>query len=228
MLSIANKHLRERKSDLPVNHWIMDSGAFTEISTYGHYRFGVEEYAKHINRWSRCGDLELAVAQDYMCEQFILDKTGLTIPEHQRLTVERYDALLPLSNVKVMPVLQGYQVEDYLNHLEQYGTRLEKGMRVGIGSVCKRNTDVRQIEDILIALTRQRPDLKYHGFGLKSTALKSDIVHSILYSSDSMAWSFAARKQGRDGNSPIEAHKYCQQIETSPRQLNLLKYSLIH
>jgi hypothetical protein len=222
MLSIANPKLRERKSDLPVNNWIMDSGAFTEISTYGHYRFGVDEYANHINRWSRCGNLEMAVAQDYMCEDVMLKKTGLTIAEHQRLTIERYDALIGLTTTPIMPVLQGYQIGDYLRHIHQYATRLKPGMRVGIGSVCKRNKDVKQIEDILFALMSERNDLLYHGFGLKRTALASDAVNALLFSSDSMAWSFAARRQGQDANSPLEAHKYCELIEKSPRQLNML------
>ena len=42
-----------------------------------------------------------------MCEPFILHKTGLTIEDHQKITVARYARLLDLTNVYVMPVLQG-------------------------------------------------------------------------------------------------------------------------
>jgi hypothetical protein len=42
-----------------------------------------------------------------MCEPFILHKTGLTIEDHQKITVDRYARLLDLTNVYVMPVLQG-------------------------------------------------------------------------------------------------------------------------
>lgn len=41
---VSVNQLRKRKSDFEVGTWIMDSGAFTEISRYGHYRFSTEEY----------------------------------------------------------------------------------------------------------------------------------------------------------------------------------------
>jgi hypothetical protein len=199
----------------------MDSGAFTEISRHGEYRSTVEEYAAEINRWADDPRLVAAVSQDYMCEPFILEKTGLTVLDHQRLTIERFDALRTKVDprIYVMPVLQGYSVEDYLRHLEMYGDRLPRGAYVGVGSVCKRNTDIRAIEDILTAIKRARPDLRLHGFGLKTTALSSWIVRDCLHSADSMAWSFAARKQGRNANDWREAMAFVRRIEITPIQL---------
>src|SRR3990167_10566986 len=103
--------LRKRKSQFPINNWILDSGAFTEISTYGHYRYPVTEYAAQIEKWARCGNLEYAVSQDYMCEPFIITKTGLSIRKHQELTFERYRQLETIkgmnnSPVSILPVLQ--------------------------------------------------------------------------------------------------------------------------
>jgi hypothetical protein len=162
-----------------------------------------------------CGDLVAAVAQDYMCEPWIVAKTGLSVGEHQRLTIERYDALLPMvKGVYVMPVLQGYELRDYLRHIDLYGERLGFGAYVGVGSVCKRNIDVRQIEAILSAVKAKRPDLRLHGFGLKVTALASARVRDALHSADSMAWSFAARKQGRSSNDWREAARWVARIET--------------
>lgn len=166
--------------------------------------------------------LEVAVAQDYMCEPVILAKTGLTGKEHQRLTIERYVQLKALCpNVYIMPVLQGYTVAEYLDHIDQYGDLLEFGAYVGVGSVCKRNTNVAQIEHILSAIKAKRPDLKLHGFGLKITALASGLVRELLYSADSMAWSFAARKQGRDANDWNEAARFDRRIATQAVQLSL-------
>ena len=91
---ISVNRLRNRKSDFAVNNWLMDSGAFTEIFKYGHYRHSVQEYADCIKRWCTCGNLMAAVSQDMMCELVILEKTGLTVEAHQRLTIERYDELL--------------------------------------------------------------------------------------------------------------------------------------
>jgi hypothetical protein len=211
---ISINRLRRRKGDFEVNEWVMDSGAFTEISRYGHYRHSVKEYAEEIKRWKRCGNLLAAVSQDMMCEQFILEKTGLTVTDHQRLTIERYDRLCSCdTGAYIMPVLQGYCPEEYVSHIRQYGTRLKKGMWVGVGSVCKRNSKPEQVEELLRAIKRERPDLRLHGFGLKITALKSQYVRDTLWSSDSMAWSFSARKQGRNQNDWREAQAFVEKVD---------------
>ena len=219
---VSVNRIRRRKKPIGARAWIMDSGAFTEIAAHGRYRHSVEEYAAEINRWAHDESLVAAVAQDYMCEPFIIAKTGLSVLEHQRLTVERYDALKALCpSVYIMPVLQGYLVEDYLRHLTMYGDRLPLGTYVGVGSVCKRNTDIGQIEDILTAIKTTRPDLRLHGFGLKTTALSSAVVQDCLFSADSMAWSFAARRQGRNANDWREAERFIKGIRVRPTQLSL-------
>jgi hypothetical protein len=209
MISINT--LRRRHSDFVVNDWLLDSGAFSELSRFGHYRHSVEEYAGEIARWSRCGNLLAAVSQDYMCESFILARTGLTIADHQRLTIERYDALLPLVSVPLMPVLQGFRVSDYLSHMDQYGARLRHGAWVGVGSVCRRNARPDEVADILLSIKNKRPDLKLHGFGLKLTALESKEVREHLYSSDSMAWSYPARF-GKGDDSIHTADSYLERV----------------
>ncbi len=220
---ISVNRLRGRKSDFKVGDWIMDSGAFTTILKHHGYPEGVEEYAEQIKRWKKCGNLLAAVAQDYMCEDHMLKLTGMTIPEHQRLTIERYDALMACNvGVHILPVLQGYAPEDYVSHVRQYGSRLPFGMWVGVGSVCKRNGDPRAIENVLLAIKRERPDLRLHGFGIKKTALGSGLVRELLYTADSMAWSYAARIEGRDGNSWKEAVAYTEKVNTMPYQHSLL------
>lgn len=204
-----------RKRPFPVGDWIMDSGAFTEISTHGHYRHSVAEYAADIRRWATNGRLLAAVAQDWMCEPWIVAKTGLSVAEHQRLTVERYDALRAedTAGVYILPVLQGYAPEEYVAHLALYGDRLAPGAWVGVGSICKRNGNPRAIEAVLSAIKAVRPDLRLHGFGLKTTALRSAAVCALLYSADSMAWSFAARREGRNQNDWREAKRWVASID---------------
>jgi hypothetical protein len=211
---VSRNRLRGRKSSFPVNEWIMDSAAFTQILRHGGYTDGVEEYAAEIKRWSTNGKLLAAVAQDYMCEAHMLKITGLTIPEHQRLTVERYEALIKCGTggIYVLPVLQGYAPEDYVRHIAMYGDRLKEGMWVGVGSVCKRNGDPAAILRVLQAIKDVRPDLRLHGFGLKSTALSSPHITSLLHTADSMAWSFAARREGRNANDWREAQRYTENI----------------
>ena len=48
-------------------------------------------------------NLVAAVTQDLMCKPFILHKTGLTIEDHQKITVCRYARLLDITNVYVIP-----------------------------------------------------------------------------------------------------------------------------
>lgn len=104
-----------------------------------------------------------------------------------------------------MPVLQGFTVREYVSHLDQYEDRLSRGMWVGVGSVCKRQGDIALIIDILSAIKERRPDLRLHGFGVKTTALWSPTIRRLLYSADSMAWSHAGRhadhKRIRAGNA---------------------------
>lgn len=250
--------LRGRKSDFPCKTWIMDSGAFTEISTHGRYRYSPERYATEIERWRSCGNMELAVAQDWMCEPWILksvalsegvempvDWQSLVVPMgefdfvarqitsaeinaarvftdemarervriHQQRTVERYDALKAATDAPIMPVLQGYKPAEYLECLALYGERLTHGMRVGVGSICKRNSHPAMIEHILTLIKQKRPDLRLHGFGLKLTAVARTNIANLLYSADSMAWSFAARKEGRNANDWREAKAYEERID---------------
>ncbi len=118
-----------------------------------------------------------------------------------------------------MPVLQGWVAGDYVDHLDAYGERLSQGAWVGVGSVCKRNTNVLSILRVLHAIQGARPDLRLHGFGVKATALGFGPIRDMLHSADSMAWSFAARKQGRDQNDWREAREWQLTLEIEPEQL---------
>jgi hypothetical protein len=217
---VSANALRNRRSAFPANVWIMDSGAFTTVNKHGGYPEGVEEYAEIIRRFAKCGHLMAAVAQDYMCEPFVLERTGLTVADHQRLTIERYDALIQCdtAGVPIMPVLQGYDPADYADHVRQYGHRLTPGMWVGVGSVCKRNRNPGSVVAVLEAIHAVRPDLRLHGFGVKITALRNQRVRELFHSSDSMAWSFAARINGRDGNDIGEAIRYAAKVDNQPVQ----------
>lgn len=210
---ISINRLRNRKRAFRANDWLMDSGAFTEISTHGRWRTDVGDYVKQIRQWATCGNLLAAVSQDYMCEPFILEKTGLSVADHQRLTIERYKALRSECGSIVMPVLQGFQPNDYVKHLSQYGPLLHPGMWVGVGSVCRRNGSPEQIEDVLRAIKQARPDLRLHGFGLKTKALERSTVRAFLHSSDSMAWCIAGWRENGEAHDPRNALAFCARVQ---------------
>lgn len=212
---VSVNRLRERKKLLEIGDWIMDSGAFTTIAKHGRYPDSPRIYAEQIKKWKSSGNLLAAVSQDYMCEAVMLKKTGLTVADHQRLTIQRYDELdlaWDTGGVYVMPVLQGYAPADYVAHVRAYGDRLPEGAWVGVGSVCKRNGDPQAVQNVLAGIITERPDLRLHGFGLKATALGSKAIRDLLYSADSMAWSFAARWEGRNRNSWQEAKAWSEKI----------------
>lgn len=241
---------------MQVRDWIMDSGAFTEISAHGQYRSSVAAYAAEIRRWATngSGNLMAAAAQDWMCESPILKRAAIAdgsmpaptwfchddpnaykklvdvpwprleqggeqIAIHHTRTIERYEALLAeCTGTYILPVLQGFAPTDYVRHLRSYGRLLSVGAWVGVGSVCKRNGDPRAVAAVLHAIKAARPDLRLHGFGLKTTAIAHPLVRSLLETADSMAWSLSARKQGRNANDWREAVKWQERITTRPVQ----------
>jgi hypothetical protein len=213
---ISVNRLATRRKPLGAREWILDSGAFTTLALHGRYLAPAGDYADLVRRFAS-PSLIAAVSQDYMCEPFMLAKTGLSKAEHQRLTIERYDHLCAcdLGGVYLMPVLQGYEPEDYAAHVRQYGSRLKRGAYVGVGSVCKRNRAWTSVMDVLVAIKAERPDLRLHGFGLKTTSLIEPNVSNLLHSADSMAWSFAARREGRNRNDWREAKAFAEKIEAA-------------
>jgi hypothetical protein len=210
----------------------MDSGAFSEVASHGRYTASVDEYAAHVIRWSRCGKLLAAVAQDFMCEPHVqvrvsgpsaasprpdLNASTRAVGYHIAFSVDRYVKLLRAFGfrppVHIMPVLQGWEPRDYVHAISQYGPHcLPSGAWVGVGSVCRRNGLVTEVEAILVVIYRARPDLRLHGFGLKLTALRSGVVSRLLYSCDSMAWSHQARNEGRNSNDWREAKAYVEKV----------------
>lgn len=210
--------LRRRRKTIECADVLVDSGAFTELNLHGRYRHTVAEYAADLRRLHTEGVVKIsaAVAQDYMCEPFMIAKTGLTVADHQRLTIERYDALMAEAlPFRIMPVLQGYDPQEYVSHIRDYGGRLTPGMWVGVGSVCKRNASPEAIVEVLSAIKMARPDLRIHGFGVKLTSLMHPGVREMLYSADSMAWSFAARKAGRNANCWREAKSFSERVQSA-------------
>lgn len=213
---ISVNTLKERKSDIHPNNWILDSAAFTQILQHGDFLMSEAEYVKQVNRWARCGHMVAAVSQDYMCEPFILAKWNRTVHDHQRMTVDRYFSILDCNpGVYMLPVLQGYTLEDYLKCADMYG--FTEGCYVGIGSVCKRNKNIDDVKAILKGVV-DYTGFNLHGFGLKLTALQDQEIRAMLSSSDSMAWSFNARAEsgftkGNRANDWTYAMEYYNKIK---------------
>lgn len=206
-LFVSHRRLARRRT-LPVARcrWALDSGGFSELSMYGRWATTPTEYAAAIGRYhDRIRRLDWAAPQDWMCEPFMLAKTGLTIAEHQARTLASFRELnATVYGVVIIPVLQGWKIGDYVAHAEQYrddGIDLAKSSLVGLGSVCRRQST----DEIAVIVTElEGYGFKLHGFGVKTSGL-ARYGHR-LASADSMAWSFNARR-----NPPLPScrHKSC-------------------
>jgi hypothetical protein len=203
-LMVSHRRLRRTKQ-LPraIAPWVLDSGGYSELSsspytwstTPAAYVAAVQRYVDEI------GLLQWAAVQDWMCEPWILKNTGFDVREHQLRSVVSYLELrLRAPELPWMPVLQGWETDDYLRHRDMFegaGVALSDMPVVGIGSVCRRQGTQGAAE----VLTRLSSDgLRLHGFGLKTIALRT--LDTLLASSDSLAWSFRARRRDLSCGDP--------------------------
>lgn len=204
-LFVSHRRLARRRG-LPRARvaWALDSGGFTELNLHGRWTVEPREYVAAVRRYvDEVGQLQWASPQDWMCEPVVLAKTGLDVQEHQRLTIENYLNLRALApELPFIPVLQGWTRDDYLRcwgRYERAGIDLRRERLVGVGSVCRRQA-TGQIHEIMEALQ----PLRLHGFGVKMRGF--DRYAGLLFSADSMAWSYNARR-----HAPLTGcrHKSC-------------------
>jgi hypothetical protein len=196
-LFVSDRRLRRyRRLPRATCRWALDSGGFTELDTHGNWDHGPTPgaYVAAVRRYrDEIGQLVWAAPQDWMCEPWITAKTGLTIAEHQRRTVDNYLTLRALApDLPFVPVVQGWRLDDYLACVDLYaaaGVDLTTVPVVGLGSVCRRQA-TGEASDIINALHAVGVG-HLHGFGIKILGLRR--YGQRLASADSMAWSLAAR-----------------------------------
>lgn len=175
--------------------WWQDSGGFTELALFGQYQTTPQEYVAQTRRHAReVGRLAFVSPQDWMCEPSVRHKTGLSVAEHQRHTIDSLLELRALApEIAWLPVLQGWQLPEYVAHVEQYavaGIDLRREPLVGVGTVCRRQATR---EGVRIMQTLSGLGLRLHGFGLKTLGLRAGAEY--LRSADSLAWSYTARRE---------------------------------
>lgn len=216
-LFVAYHRLLRRPGKLPVSpwrgHWALDSGGYNHLRAHGRWTLAPAQYIADVMRFEReIGNMGWAAPMDWMCEDDALAATGLTVLDHQRLTVANFVELEHLwydqtdDESPFMPVLQGDPdapadalVRSYLDCWEMYGDAgvdLSDRALVGLGSVCRQQaTD--KIGALVAALhdrDTRGPDIEplvLHGFGCKILGLKR--YGHLLGSADSTAWSARSR-----------------------------------
>ncbi len=205
-LFVSHRTLRSlRRLPRARGHWTLDSGGFTELSLTGDWQTSPREYVTAVRRYRRdVGHLAWAAPQDWMCEAVMLQRTGLTVAEHQQRTVANYRELRDLApELPIIPVLQGWTLDDYLRCVEMYDQAaidLTTVGLVGLGSICRRQAtgEIAAVVSRLAGL-----GLRLHGFGVKVSGLARYAAG--LASADSMAWSLYARHERRPLDSCTHA-----------------------
>lgn len=204
-LMVSRRNLTGRRG-LPraAGRWVLDSGGFTELSlNSGWQEVPAHQYAREVRRFrDEIGHLAWAAPQDWMCEDQILAKTGLTVTEHQARTVGNFLDLKALDDtLPIIPVIQGASVADYERCLALYdraGVDPTSYPLVGVGSICRRQSTT---EAAAILSTLAETGLRLHGFGLKLDGLR--LCADYLQSADSLAWSLDARR-----SDPLPGHEH--------------------
>lgn len=203
-------HRMRRKTPFPraTVPFALDSGGYNHLLREGRWTTSPRQYVDEVWRIrEETGQMRWAAVQDWVCSPDVLAATGRTVRDHQELTLESWHELRRLAGrVRWLPVLQGVALDDYLRHLEMYaasGTPLDREPLVGVGSVAPRQT-----EDEVESLVRELHGrgLRLHAFGIKLQGIRRLLPY--LASSDSMAWSWHARRNGGDRNGQGDAEKY--------------------
>jgi len=215
-LFVSHRTLRRYKTLKPATtRWALDSGGFTELLMYGQWVTKPSEYISAIRRYQdQIGSLDWASPQDWMCEPDMLKRTGKTINMHQWLTVNNYLELRwQAPDLPIIPVLQGWTLEDYLRHVEMY-ERMQIDLTnqpvVGIGSICRRQATWEAAE-----IAQALQPLRLHAFGAKRDAI--GLYGNLLTSCDSMAWSYGGRMKP-DPNCPKRSCAHCLHYALEWRQ----------
>lgn len=180
--------------------WCLDSGGFTALTdrydsrhplagqlknydpSVGGVRWPIthEQYVREV-RWchEEIGNLVWAAPLDWMCEEVVTDNTGLSVREHQLLTIESYLRLRAIGGPDLehlwIPVLQGRCDQDYVDHVHMYamyGINLAQANWIGVGSVCRRQSTggIRDLFTRLNAMGLTR----LHAFGMKQAGLSRE------------------------------------------------------
>ncbi len=194
-LFVSAVRFKRRTYPRAVCRFGLDSGGFSVLRKAGRWTLTDSEHADDVRRIvERVGMPDFAAPRDMMCEPFMLEKTGLTVREHQEMTIASVLELRRRApEVPWLPVLQGWTVGEYLDHVEQYaraGVNLLTEPVVGVGSVCRRQ-GTSDGERIIRAIAAR--GIRVHAFGVKVDGLAR--YGEVVASADSMAWSFAARRR---------------------------------
>jgi len=174
----------------------VDCGGFYN-SLGGNYKTSDIEYLNYV----KSVNADLFALRDYTCEKEVCKRLKTTPKEQIKKTFEHHlrmleylnDFYLEYNNKKALavPVLQGYELEDYLHCLDLYRSNGILSTYIAIGSLCRRNA-TREITEIIGKIREELPNwTMIHAFGIKLPAIKK--IWNICDSIDTGTWDYASR-----------------------------------
>ncbi|DBA34715.1 TPA_asm: queuine tRNA-ribosyltransferase [Caudoviricetes sp. vir519] len=173
--------------------FFVDSGGFSFFQRrFKDYPFSPGEYLQKIEKLKP----DFFASMDIPCEPEIVQRLGTSVHHNIQKTIENQikllDVLDEISLESVMiPVIQGYELEDYLTCID---LMREQGLMtdyMAIGSICRRGPAGPMVK-IIISIKRLLR-IKLHAFGVKIPVLKNKACFDALYSTDSAAWHYEAQ-----------------------------------
>jgi hypothetical protein len=157
---------------------MLDSGGFQLLSKFNEYPFTCEQYYEFVNRVNP----NYFVSMDYPCGD---DKN---VKEKIEKTISNLIKLKEFGDERLIPVLQGYKLDDYLYCLDRFKEQGLISDYMGIGSLVPK--EIEEAKEIILNLTKELKGIKIHIFGMKLKLLENPEIFRSIYSFDTMNYLF--------------------------------------
>lgn len=209
--SVAYKYISEFRSVM------LDSGAFGSAFWDGGYTYEPNDYLKIVEKVKP----EYWVTMDVPCEPNIMPE--LSTQERIEKTVANTKALIPAPFPGLLPVIQGWEVADYLRCIDLMQQEDILKPVMGIGSICRRGKQ-EAIINIVRHIAQRLPGVKFHAFGVKISTLNYNHGEILNYldSLDTAAWQFN-EKDELGGWRPRTIKELAKRLEGYRTKLNSRK-----
>lgn len=171
----------------------IDSGGFQATTRWGlDYPYEPEDYFE----WAESIGANHVAGMDYACEPELHDSTvdyrvALTIEAHAHCLATYLDGDY---SFQFIPVLQGYDPEDYRECSRRFKQEGLDTDYMAIGTVCKRK-DPGAIERVLDVCDDEFPNAEWHLFGATLRTYTNKRLWGRFRSSDTAAWNWGAESK---------------------------------
>jgi hypothetical protein len=181
----------------------LDSGGYGFHRSYGEYPFPRERYVKLAKEVGA----DLVAVMDYPCERGVNRSMHSDNVDRVAATTDSARALMRSHpEITWVPVIQGYDAEEYANCVSRYESMGLIRPFMAVGSLCTRKTAA-TTRAVLRVIRRHLPDVRLHGFGVDLRLLKDREIRSILWSADTAAWKYNVGPGSEGRRYPTNAQK---------------------